>query len=108
MTPRQRHLMRLYGITEEQYQELLDRQGGKCAICLRDHTEFKTRLAVDHNHQNGEIRGLCCTYCNHRVVGRHRDSDLLRRMADYLDRGTGWYVPERIKTRKKRKKKPIE
>jgi hypothetical protein len=45
---------------------------------------------------------LLCRYCNHRLVGRHRDSAVLRRIADYLDVGTGWFVP----TKKKRRRKP--
>lgn len=104
MTPRQRHLKRLYGITEEQYNELLERQDQRCAICLRHHSEFKTRLAVDHNHKTGEIRGALCNYCNHRIIGRHTDSSLLLRMASYLDRGTGWFVPERPPRKRKKKK----
>jgi DNA-directed RNA polymerase subunit RPC12/RpoP len=95
------HLRRLYGITPEQYDELLERQQGKCAVCLKDKEEFNVRLAVDHDHVSGEIRGLLCRYCNHRLVGRHRDSAVLRRIADYLDLGTGWFVPPKKKRRRK-------
>jgi hypothetical protein len=48
---------------------------------------------------------LLCRYCNHRLVGRHRDSRLLRRIADYLDVGTGWFVPEKKKRRRKTPRK---
>lgn len=99
------NLKRLYGITEEQYDELLERQTGKCPVCLKDADEFDTRLAVDHDHTTGEIRGLLCRYCNHRVVGRHRDPSLLRRVADYLEIGTGWFVPPRPKKKRKRRVK---
>lgn len=95
-------LKREYGITLEQYEELLKKQNYSCAICNRHESEFKTRLAIDHNHATGEIRGLACTYCNHRVIGRHRDGVLLRKLADYVDGGTGWFVPK--KRRRKRKK----
>lgn len=98
-------LMRLYGITLEQYDELLLRQEEKCAACLRHQDEFPTRLAVDHDHKTGEVRGLLCNYCNHRVVGRHRDSSLLRRVADYLDVGTGWFVPPKKKRPRKTRRK---
>lgn len=101
---RRSHLRLKYGITIEQYNELLHKQKGCCALCDRPQTEFKTRLAVDHNHATGEIRGLLCAYCNHRVIGRHRDGTLLRRMADYVDQGTGWFVPKRKKTVKRKKK----
>lgn len=98
---RERHLFSRYGITVEQYDELHERQEGRCAICLRASEEFPRRLAVDHNHKTGEVRGVLCNYCNHRVVGRHTDADLLRRMADYLERGTGWFVPKKVKKKKR-------
>lgn len=98
-------LMRKYGITIEQYDELLEKQNHCCAVCEKYETEFKTRLAVDHNHKTGEIRGLLCNHCNHRVVGRWTDGTLLRRAADYLGQGTGLFVPEKKRTTKKRRKK---
>lgn len=101
---RERNLLRLYGITLDQYEELLQKQDSRCFICQRHESEFKTRLAVDHNHVTGEIRGLLCNYCNHRVVGRHRDPEIVRRLYEYLSQGTGWFVPAKAK-RKKRKKK---
>ena len=61
-------LKKKYGITMSQYDEMLERQSGKCAICERP-PPSNTRLAVDHNHQSGEIRGLLCGRCN-RFVGQ--------------------------------------
>src|SRR5690349_18936485 len=46
------HLMYNYGITQEQYDELLQRQGGCCAVCLRPASSFTKKLAVDHNHKS--------------------------------------------------------
>lgn len=54
-------LRRKYGITLEQYNELLARQGGVCAICGG---EDQKRLAVDHDHKTGKVRGLLCARCN--------------------------------------------
>ncbi len=105
MTKRDAYLRRTYGITEAQYNLLLSKQGFACAVCSRPAESFNKNLAVDHNHVTGEIRGLLCAYCNHRLVGRHRDSNLLRRIADYVDQGTGWFVPKKKKKRKKRKRK---
>lgn len=99
---RERNLLRRYGITIKQYDELLKKQDGNCGLCGRHESEFKTRLAVDHNHVSGEIRGLLCNYCNHRVVGRHRDPDLVRRLYEYLTNETGLFVPKQ-KTRKRKK-----
>jgi hypothetical protein len=58
-----------YGLTPDQYDELLDAQGGVCAICERTPEENGNRLTVDHDHTTGKIRGLLCKVCN-RDVGR--------------------------------------
>lgn len=98
------HIRRTYGISQQQYLELFEKQNGCCAACLRHQDLFKFRMAVDHNHKTGEVRGLLCTPCNHRVVGRHTDGALLRRMADYVESGTGWFVPPKPKRRRKTRK----
>jgi len=55
-----------HGITLEQYDEMFKQQNGVCAICsLVDVTG--RRLAVDHDHKTGKIRGLLCTGCNTRL-----------------------------------------
>jgi hypothetical protein len=57
-------LRRNYGISAKEYGALFDSQGGKCACCSQDHTLFKRRLHVDHDHSTGQVRGLLCTECN--------------------------------------------
>jgi hypothetical protein len=54
-------LKRLYGISVAEYDALLAKQGGVCAIC-RQHS--KRRLCVDHCHLTGTVRGLLCDRCN--------------------------------------------
>jgi hypothetical protein len=54
-------LKRLYGISVAEYDALLAKQGGVCAICRR---RPKRRLCVDHCHLTGTIRGLLCHSCN--------------------------------------------
>lgn len=61
-----------YGITGDDYATLLKRQGGKCAIC-RARPKSK-RLAVDHDHKTGAVRGLLCSRCNHDLMGAAWDS----------------------------------
>lgn len=100
---RQYHLKRRYGLSLEQYDELFNQQEGCCAICLKHQSDLGQRLAVDHDHVTNEIRGLACTFCNHRVIGRHRDADMIRRLAAYLEQGTGLFVPEKIKPKKRRR-----
>lgn len=61
-----------YGITGIEYDALLKRQGGRCAICR---ARPKTiRLAVDHDHKSGAVRGLLCSRCNHDLLGSAWDS----------------------------------
>jgi len=78
---------RRYGI--DNYDELLEKQAGVCAIC--GNTETATlrgkvkRLAVDHDHATGKIRGLLCNNCNN-MLGRSQDNpDTLRKAANYLE-----------------------
>jgi len=59
---RDRNRKALYGISSDEYEQLLLRQNYKCAICGR-----ARRLGIDHNHETGEIRGLLCNQCNSRV-----------------------------------------
>lgn len=77
------YLKSTYGITIEQYNEMLVRQGGVCAICSRP--PKSRRLAVDHCHITNIIRGLLCYVCNVKIVGliEKRKIDA-QRIADYL------------------------
>jgi hypothetical protein len=61
-------LKRKYGITPERWQELFAQQEGRCKICQKHQSEFKSTLCVDHNHENGQVRGLLCPSCNHRLI----------------------------------------
>src|SRR6266576_2886546 len=107
ITPRARHLLKKFGITESQYADLLQRQHGCCAVCGRHADRFKIRLSVDHDHASNEIRGLLCIHCNRYIVGRHRrdkGSELLRAAYEYLTRDyPGWIVPPKRKKRRARK-----
>lgn len=56
---------KLFGITVEDYNLMLEAQNGKCAICER--LPAKNLLAVDHDHETGRVRGLLCPPCNRSV-----------------------------------------
>lgn len=58
---RNNHLKRKFGITSDQYDEMLRSQFGSCRLCDRI---FDTNLHVDHDHKTGKIRGLLCLKCN--------------------------------------------
>ncbi len=85
-------LTRKYGIDGEVYREMSKAQANACAICGNQETAVSRhgtpmRLAVDHDHSTGQVRGLLCRDCN-TILGKvSDDSNRLRRMADYLDFG---------------------
>lgn len=74
-----------YNITEEKYNQMLANQNGLCAICKGNDLSGR-RLAVDHDHDSGVIRGLLCLKCN-RGLGCFEDSDdFLKNAAEYIRR----------------------
>lgn len=70
-----------YGITREFLDTLLNNQLGRCAICMNP----SIKLLVDHNHANGNVRGLLCSHCNS-VLGFARDNaTVLKNAISYLE-----------------------
>ena len=67
---RQKHRLQniktMYGLSKEQYERLLSKQKGCCAICNK---EFVKTPHVDHNHLTGKVRGLLCHLCNTSLGG---------------------------------------
>lgn len=56
---------RRYGLTPEAFNELLDSQGGKCAVCGTNEYVGPGKCPhIDHDHKTGKIRGLVCVRCN--------------------------------------------
>jgi hypothetical protein len=96
---RERRLLRLYGITLDDYARLLAAQGGVCAICKKPPAEG-SNLAVDHDHAivtrvpkakrtpellRSSVRGLLCWLCNHRRIGRGATPAIMHAAGDYLE-----------------------
>lgn len=82
---RAKNLARNFGITVDEYDSLLVAQGGVCAYCGKPPAEGKKRLAVDHDHRSGEIRGLLHAQpCNKNAVGYH-DLSSARALLNYLE-----------------------
>lgn len=84
-------VQRTYGITSDEYAAMYALQGGRCYICQR--LSPSRRLAVDHDHETGAVRGLLCPDpergCNHAILGPLEASPggalaAARRMLDYL------------------------
>lgn len=72
---------RRIGLTEAEYDALLEAQKGRCAICKRK----AEKLVVDHRHSDGLIRGLLCDRCNALIGGVQDNGWLLFAAALYLD-----------------------
>ncbi len=87
---REDRFRRRYGITIQDYERIHDEQGGVCRICgnpekitdlrLEKIGRRTRRLAVDHDHRTGEIRGLLCYNCN-TGLGLFRDDPFVLKAA---------------------------
>lgn len=87
-----KYWLKMYGLTPETYDALLEQQGGVCAICqmperyIDARTGNPRRLAVDHDHQTNKVRGLLCGRCNRSIGQFADDHERLARASDYLRR----------------------
>ncbi|MCE5263250.1 MAG: endonuclease VII domain-containing protein [Deltaproteobacteria bacterium] len=79
-------LQRLYGITLEQYRQILKLQGNICAICGTGNPGKMGRFYVDHCHVTKRVRGLLCNLCNVGIGSMGDDPTRLRRAAEYLEK----------------------
>jgi len=85
-----RTLKHQYGITLEEYNKILEKQQGVCAICKESenivdkNTGNIKRLAVDHCHETNIVRGLLCQSCN-TALGKFKDKpEIIERAANYV------------------------
>ena len=75
-----------FGMTLTEYHDLYNTQDKRCAICNTRASELPIRLAVDHNHKTGVVRGLLCDRCN-RGMGFFQDNvTLLFKAIHYLNK----------------------
>jgi len=66
-------LMKMYGISLEDFRLMEASQGGVCKICGRPPSGKQKRLQIDHDHSTGKIRGLLCSNCN-TALGLFKDN----------------------------------
>lgn len=78
------HLRRKYGMTMEDYEAMLAKQNGGCAICSRIKDSHK-KLSVDHDAVTGRIRGILCENCNRAIGQLGHDVARLRNAINYLE-----------------------
>jgi hypothetical protein len=77
------HLLRTYGLTPADYDEMVERQGGVCACCGE-----RAPSHVDHDHVTGAVRGVVCFPCNSGIGQFNDRADLMRKAITYLERTT--------------------
>lgn len=77
-----RKLARTFGVPGPDLQAMLEAQQGRCAIC--GDPPKRRRLALDHDHQTGQVRAFLCHACNN-AIGLFRDDvSRLRKAIAYL------------------------
>lgn len=75
-----------FGITAEEYNQMLIGQKGECKICHSKTPNSKQyqNFNVDHDHETGKIRGLLCTSCNRMLGFAHDNIEILNSAIQYL------------------------
>lgn len=82
------YLEKTYGLTLEQYDQILNRQAGACAICKGPPRGQGSKLGhfdVDHDHTTGRVRGLLCNPCNQALGLLNDRKDVLVSAVQYLE-----------------------
>lgn len=108
-TPRGRRLSKdkslrnNYGMTLEQYEQMLTSQDNSCATCkTKDPGGPHKIFQVDHDHETGAIRGLLCYRCNHGISCFRESVEIIEAVVDYLraDRSKAHVIPEKLAIRR--------
>ena len=79
-------LKNTYGISLDEYNDILKSQKNVCAICKNEQSKYKNKsdLCIDHNHKTNKVRGLLCHACN-RALGMLKDDvKVLENAINYL------------------------
>lgn len=83
-----------YGIDVKGVENLLLKQGGRCAICRSSITFDWMRkdynLHIDHDHMSKKVRGLLCSKCNMGLGCLGDTTFALERALSYLERNGEW------------------
>jgi hypothetical protein len=75
-----------FNLTVDDYNNLFTKQKGCCAICKKHQSEFRKRLAIDHDHETDIIRGLLCSSCNTALGLLKDDVEILESAINYLNK----------------------
>lgn len=73
---------RRYGISKDDFLEMLYLQNNSCSICK---IQIDESAHIDHCHSTGKVRGLLCSNCN-KGLGMFKDNiDILKSAIEYLE-----------------------
>jgi hypothetical protein len=78
------NMLKKYGLTQDDYDQMVRNQGGLCLIC-----EESKKLFVDHCHREGRVRGLLCGQCNTAIGMLGEDLRRIRRALQYVEEVCG-------------------
>jgi hypothetical protein len=81
---RERNLKRNFNLSESEYQSMFAAQKGCCAICGKSRNSSGKKLAVDHCHKTGKVRGLLCINCNLGLGSLQDKIEILESAINYL------------------------
>lgn len=86
-----RKLKSSYGISLEDFENMLESQSHSCAICnfLFDYTSQSKGPHVDHDHKTGRVRMILCRFCNNLLGYADDDILVLKSAITYLDKYNG-------------------
>jgi len=79
-------LRKLYGITINDFEEMLIAQNYTCAICETEISLLGNKTNVDHCHKTGKVRGLLCSGCNTLLALAKDSKDILLNALNYLNK----------------------
>lgn len=77
-----------FGITVEQYEEMLKEQNYKCGICRIDLPKHGYFTHLDHCHSSGKIRKFLCSNCNRGLGHFMENKEFLMAAIEYIDAHT--------------------
>ena len=86
-TLRNTYLKKAYGISNEDYERMLEKQNNSCAICGKICSD-KEKFPVDHDHKTKKVRGILCHVCNKGLGCFYDDISKLESAIKYLQSPT--------------------
>ena len=81
-------LIHKFGISVSDYEAMLAKQNNGCGICGNSCSTGR-KLAVDHDHVTGRVRGLLCAACNHAIGKFKDDPDLMQKAIEWVRKPAG-------------------